>query len=45
MSKHKSNYIILSGTNLKHGCNFVSCKMRIGFLGTFVQNSSAIKKL
>lgn len=31
----------LGRTYLKFGCNFVSCKIRMGFLGTLVQNSSA----
>jgi len=41
--KHFSLYT--NSTNLKIGCNLVSCKMRMGFLGIFVQNSSAKNKL
>lgn len=35
---------MLYNTNQKFGCNLVSCKIRIGFLGTWVQNSSAKEK-
>lgn len=39
------NLSTVSNTNLNFGCNLVSCKIRIGFLGTVVQNSSAKEKI